>query len=60
MVYITVSAMELTCIFLNNVATHNRLYTVEKPAQTMQYRLVNIEKENSRAALLTLKILIRE
>lgn len=45
MVYITVSAMELTCICLNNVATHNRLNTVEKPAQMIQYRVVNIENE---------------
>lgn len=60
MVYITVSGMEHTCIFLNNVATQNRLNTVEKSAQTIHYRLVNIENEISRAALLTLKILNRE
>lgn len=59
MVYIKVSPMELTCIFLNNVAKHNRTDTVEKPAQTMQYRLVNIEND-SRVALLTLKIPIWE
>lgn len=56
MVYITVLAMERTCVFVNNVSTHNRLYTVEKPTQSMQYRLVNIENEISRVALLTLKI----